>query len=199
MKGRQSNSRGEVTVHHRNAKIASGAIVLSTLLAVAADAAAVAATPFRSPVSPSTASTLEPLIGDRSVAITTVHTAVVSVNGTSERILVNSRDLPLYYYPADTAKKSVVSGELARLWPPLLAAKLTATGLKGTLGTLKVSTGHQVTYNGHFLYTFIEDTPGHVSGQGVSNFSVATPHLKPISAASTNTSSASSLEGSNGY
>lgn len=186
-------------MQHRNAKIASGAIVLSTLLAVAADAAAVAATPFRSPVSLSAASTLGPLLGARIVTITTVHTAVASVDGMSERILVNSRGLPLYYYPADTAKRSMVSGELARLWPPLLAAKLTATGLEGKLGTLKVSADHQVTYNGHFLYTFIEDTPGHVSGQGVSNFSVATPHLKPISAASTNTSSASSLGGSNGY
>ena len=36
------------------------------------------------------------------------------------------------------------------------------------------SNGHQVTYNGHFLYTFVEDSPGHVTGQGVQNFFVAT-------------------------
>jgi Secreted repeat of unknown function len=34
-----------------------------------------------------------------------------------------------------------------------------------------------VAYNGHFLYTFVEDSPGHVTGQGVQNFFVATPSL----------------------
>jgi hypothetical protein len=32
-----------------------------------------------------------------------------------------------------------------------------------------------VAYNGHFLYTFVADSPGHVTGQGVQNFFVATP------------------------
>jgi hypothetical protein len=37
--------------------------------------------------------------------------------------------------------------------------------------------GQQVLYNGHFLYTFVDDTPGQVTGQGVQGFSVATPSL----------------------
>jgi hypothetical protein len=37
--------------------------------------------------------------------------------------------------------------------------------------------GQQVSYNGHFLYTFVEDSPGRVTGQGVQNFFVATPSL----------------------
>jgi hypothetical protein len=39
------------------------------------------------------------------------------------------------------------------------------------------SSGQQVTYNGHFLYTFVQDSPGHVTGQGVQNFFVATPGI----------------------
>jgi hypothetical protein len=35
--------------------------------------------------------------------------------------------------------------------------------------------GQQVLYNGHFLYTFVDDTPGQVTGQGVQGFFVATP------------------------
>ena len=40
---------------------------------------------------------------------------------------------------------------------------------------MKQADGRQVTYNGHFLYTFVDDSPGHVTGQGVSDFFVATP------------------------
>jgi hypothetical protein len=39
-----------------------------------------------------------------------------------------------------------------------------------------------VQYNGHFLYTFVEDSPGHVTGQGVQNFFIATPGLSTGSA-----------------
>jgi predicted lipoprotein with Yx(FWY)xxD motif len=115
--------------------------------------------------------------------MSTIHTTNTTVSGKVETILVNSKGLPLYYYAADTAKKSLVNGQLARLWPPLLMARPTATGAQGKLTSLKVAAGRQVTYNGHFLYTFIEDSPGHVSGQGVSDFLVATPKLKAIGGA----------------
>jgi predicted lipoprotein with Yx(FWY)xxD motif len=115
--------------------------------------------------------------------MTTIHTTNTMVSDKLETILVNSKGLPLYYYAADTAKKSLVNGQLARLWPPLLTAHPTASGARGKLTSVMVAAGQQVTYNGHFLYTFIEDSPGHVSGQGVSNFLVATPKLKLIGSA----------------
>jgi hypothetical protein len=40
--------------------------------------------------------------------------------------------------------------------------------------------GRQVTYNGHPLYTFADDTAGQVTGQGVQDFFVATPGLAPL-------------------
>jgi predicted lipoprotein with Yx(FWY)xxD motif len=138
-------------------------------------------------------------IGPRTVAKSpTVHSATSRVDGKSETILVNSRGLPLYYYEGDTARKSFVSGGLASLWPPLLSAKPTATGIRGKLSALEVAAGHQVTYNGHFLYTFVEDSSDQVTGQGVSNFFVATPGLKVIGSASGVTSSAPTSSG-NGY
>ena len=45
--------------------------------------------------------------------------------------------------------------------------------------------GNQVAYNGHLLYTFADDHPGQVSGQGVHGFFVATPGLTPIAGSST--------------
>jgi predicted lipoprotein with Yx(FWY)xxD motif len=115
----------------------------------------------------------------------TLHTAAVSVGGATEAVLVNGQGLPLYFYKPDTATKSMVSGELASLWPPLDASSPTARGASGTLKVVDTINGHQVTYNGHFLYTFVEDSPGHVSGQGVQNFFVATPGLPTQRVAST--------------
>ena len=102
------------------------------------------------------------------------------MNGKTESILANAKGLPLYYFQGDTAKKSNVSGALLRLWPALVSAHPVGTGTPGKLTALQSANGHQVTYNGRFLYTFIDDTPGHVNGQGVSGFFVATPHLKSI-------------------
>jgi predicted lipoprotein with Yx(FWY)xxD motif len=105
----------------------------------------------------------------------TVQTATATVQGTRETILVNAKGLPLYTYKGDTATTSHVTGQLAALWPPLKSAAPTAHGSVGTLTSVATSNGKQVVDNGHFLYTFVEDTPGHVTGQGVQNFFVATP------------------------
>ena len=52
----------------------------------------------------------------------TVRTASATVAGKTETILVNSGDLPLYFYRPDTAPRSLVTGWVAALWPPLTAA-----------------------------------------------------------------------------
>ena len=115
--------------------------------------------------------------------VATLHTATTKVNGRSETVLVNAHGLPLYYYQLDTAKKSLVTGELARLWPPLLAARPTETRATGRLTVVKDASGPQVAYNGHFLYTFADDGPRQVNGQGVQDFFIATPSLKAIGTA----------------
>ena len=110
----------------------------------------------------------------------TVRTASATVAGKTETILVNGHGLPLYFYRPDTATKSLVTGGLARLWPPLTSAAPAAAGVSGKLAVLNDAHGQQVTYNGHLLYTFADDHAGQVTGQGVQNFFVATPGLAPI-------------------
>ena len=113
-----------------------------------------------------------------------VRTASATVAGKTETILVNGHGLPLYFYKPDTAAKSLVSGALAQLWPPLTSAA-PAAGLSGKVTVLMDSHGDQVTYNGHPLYTFADDHADQVTGQGVEDFFVATPGLATISTSST--------------
>jgi predicted lipoprotein with Yx(FWY)xxD motif len=130
-------------------------------------------------------------------ATTTVHAAQALVGGTTETILVDANGLPLYTYKPDTATTSHVAGQLAALWPPLTASAPTAAaGITGTLGVVATTNGRQVSYNGHFLYTFVEDSPGRVTGQGVQNFFVATPAIASNAAAS---SAGPSTPITNGY
>jgi len=115
-----------------------------------------------------------------SATAATVRTAPAAVAGKTQTILVNSSGLPLYFYQPDTATKSLVTGGVAALWPPLTSAAPTAAGARGTLTVVNDAHGHQVAYNGHLLYTFTSDHAGQVTGQGVQNFFVATPGLTPI-------------------
>lgn len=135
----------------------------------------------------------------QSVGAETVHTASATVGGTTETILVNAKGRPLYFYRPDTATKSLVTGGLARLWPPLISAAPTGAGLTGKLTVEKAD--DQVAYNGHFLYTFISDVAGQVSGQGVRDFFVATPGIAPIapSEAPANTNRTPASGGGYGY
>jgi len=118
-------------------------------------------------------------------AAATVRTVQATVGGKTETVLVNNQDLPLYYYLNDTAAKSVVTGGLAALWPPLTSASPAAAGLTGKLAAVSDVHGAQVAYNGHLLYTFAPDHAGQVTGQGVQGFFVATPGLTPLAGSST--------------
>jgi predicted lipoprotein with Yx(FWY)xxD motif len=102
------------------------------------------------------------------------------VKGVVEVILVNDRGLPLYIYGPDTATQSMVTAGLAALWPPLVARVPTGSGTSGSLTVVHTGSSRHVAYNGHFLYTFAEDSPGQVTGQGVQDFVVATPGVAPI-------------------
>ena len=129
----------------------------------------------------------------------TVQTATATVQGTRETILVNAKGLPLYTYKGDTATTSHVTGQLAALWPPLKSAAPTAHGAVGTVTSVPTTNGKQVADNGHFLYTFVEDTPGHVTGQGVQNFFVATPGTAAGASSAATPAVASSPSSGYGY
>ena len=160
----------------------------STPAAASSKATGVAATPMLPVVSPATSAT--------------VQTATAKIGGKTETILVNAKGLPLYFYKPDTATRSFVSGGLASFWPPLVATNPTLAGTTGKLSVTHDANGAQVAYKGHFLYTFISDNPGQVTGQGVQDFFVATPTVATIgtgSSASTTPAPASRSGGVYGY
>ena len=163
-----------------------------SLAAVAAAGGVTAASAGGSPASSAPSATA-------SAAGATVRTAPATVTGTRETILVNGAGLPLYFYRPDTAAKSLVTGGLARLWPPLTSAAPTAAGVSGQLTVINDSHGHQVTYRGHPLYTFADDHAGQVTGQGIQNFFVATPGLASLTTSPAGTAPAAPSGGGIGY
>jgi predicted lipoprotein with Yx(FWY)xxD motif len=128
----------------------------------------------------------------------TVRIAHVLVRGRTEAILTDANGLPLYFYQPDTATKSLVSGSLAALWPPLTSAAPVA-GVSGKLTMVNGTHGGQVAYHGHLLYAFAGDRPGQVTGQGFQNFSVATPGIAPIATSRTSTGTVPPAPSGGGY
>jgi predicted lipoprotein with Yx(FWY)xxD motif len=90
-------------------------------------------------------------------------------------ILVDSKGFTLYDFHKDKGTQSACYGACAQGWPPLMTsgAPQAMNGAEASkLGTTKRSDGTiQVTYAGHPLYTFVEDTkPGEAKGNDVSAF-----------------------------
>ena len=162
----------------RHPRIVIAAIAIAAAATIGGISAAVAtgsSTP--SPAAASRPATGSTNSGQQPASLATVQTASATVQGRTETILVDAKGLPLYIYQPDTPTTSYVTGQLAALWPPVVAGTPTVRGATGTVTSVPTTNGHQVAYNGHFLYTFIEDSPGHVTGQGVQNFFIATPDL----------------------
>jgi predicted lipoprotein with Yx(FWY)xxD motif len=126
--------------------------------------------------------TTVPSTGGSSTAAV-IQTATATVKGQSETVLTNAQGLTLYYFTADSATQSAVSGNLAQIWhPQLFTGSGGPTGSTSLPGKLSVQTdvnGNQIEYNGHPLYTFSGDTaPGQTNGEGITGmWFVATPNL----------------------
>jgi predicted lipoprotein with Yx(FWY)xxD motif len=183
----------------RHPRIVITAIAIAAAATIGGISAAVAtgnSTP--SPAAASRPATGSTYGGQQPTRLATVQTASATVQGRTETILVDAKGLPLYIYQPDTPTTSHVTGQLAALWPPVVAGTPTARGATGTVTSVPTTNGHQVAYNGHFLYAFIEDSPGHVTGQGVQNFFIATPDLGAATSPTAPTGS-SSAGNSYGY
>jgi len=90
-----------------------------------------------------------------------------TIDGTT--VLTNAKGFTLYSFAPDTPASSKCYGSCAVYWPPVTG---TAAGqhLPGTLTTITRTGGsHQLTYNGHPLYTYIGDTaPGQARGNDLN-------------------------------
>jgi len=84
-------------------------------------------------------------------------------------VLTDAKGFTLYWFAPDTKTTSKCNASCAAFWPPL-KGPVTASGIKGTLGTIKRSDGSvQATFDGHPLYTFKADkAPGQASGNGLN-------------------------------
>jgi predicted lipoprotein with Yx(FWY)xxD motif len=101
---------------------------------------------------------------------------LVALRSTSiGQVLVGPNGHTLYMFGADRTNRSTCYGACAQAWPPLLAVGAPAAGggvKANLLGTTKRTNGKlQVTYAGHPLYYFSEDTTaGSTKGEGLHAF-----------------------------
>ena len=100
-------------------------------------------------------------------AATTGNLKTTTIGGAT--VLTNAKGFTLYSFAPDTSTKSNCNGTCAQFWPPV-KGPATASGVKGTFGTIKRSDGStQATFDGHPLYTFAADTaPGQAKGNGLN-------------------------------
>lgn len=100
------------------------------------------------------------------------------------RILVDSRGRTLYLFEKDARGRSACAGTCAGYWPPLLTRAEPTAGhntKRALLGVIRRSNGtRQVTYAGHPLYRFVQDTrAGQTNGQGLRDFEAGWYVLSP--------------------
>ena len=146
---------------------------LLMLAAIPVIAIGLAACGSSSNTSTSSAGTTSSSAGTTAAASTaggaTVSTKSVSGTGT---VLVDSKGDALYTNDMDTASKVACTGSCTSIWVPLAApssGKPTSddSSVQAKLGVVKSSGGgSQVTYGGKPLYTFAQDSPGQVTGNG---------------------------------
>jgi predicted lipoprotein with Yx(FWY)xxD motif len=90
------------------------------------------------------------------------------IGGTT--ILTNGKGFTLYSFVPDTSTASKCYGTCAAYWPPVTGTAAAGAHLPGKTTTIMRTDGsHQLTYNGHPLYTYIGDSaPGQDFGNNIN-------------------------------
>src|SRR3954453_2457915 len=101
--------------------------------------------------------------------------AVMTGSGSGGTYLTDGKGMTLYLFEADKTSASTCSSACASYWPPYTTTGTPTVSGKADdskVGTSKRSDGStQVTYNGHPLYRFAQDSsPGDTKGEGSTNF-----------------------------
>ena len=101
-------------------------------------------------------------------------TTTVSVKQLGDRggVLVDSSGRALYASDQESGGNVLCMGACNDFWKPLTvgAGAPTSSDLTGKLGVARRPDGtRQVTYNGKLLYSFSEDRPGQVTGDGFAD------------------------------
>jgi predicted lipoprotein with Yx(FWY)xxD motif len=130
---------------------------------------------------------------------------VKTAKGPVGTYLTDASGRALYLWLADRDGKSHCSGACAKYWPPV-TTKGTPKAARGVsaqdLGTVTRSQGaKEITYKGHPLYYYVQDTgPNMLKGQGSNTFGAKWWLVAPSGAAITRSvSSSSGGSGAGGY
>jgi predicted lipoprotein with Yx(FWY)xxD motif len=104
--------------------------------------------------------------------------------------LVEPNGQPLYTYNGDSSGVSNCTGTCLVSWPAY-QDKGSTSNLPAGVGTIKRTDNGEIqyTYNGMPLYTFVSDTNGKVTGNGVSGFLIVKPASTSTSATTSKSSS----------
>jgi predicted lipoprotein with Yx(FWY)xxD motif len=165
MTTRKIPGRGSGDSAHR---ITSGPARLRILLALTAAAAAAAVLAACGSSGSSSGNSSGSSSGSSSpVAASASSLKTAKIGGVT--VLTNGKGFTVYSFAPDTPTKSNCNGTCAQNWPPV-KGPATASGVKGTFGTITRSNGAtQATFAGHPLYTFVGDTsPGQARGNGLN-------------------------------
>jgi predicted lipoprotein with Yx(FWY)xxD motif len=100
---------------------------------------------------------------------------VVKVVGSDfGRVIADAKGEAFYLFDKETGKRPQCFGECARVWPPVLTKGKPRAGKgakAGLLGTTRRPNGKlQVTYAGHPLYYYVDDSPGLILCHDVEEF-----------------------------
>lgn len=115
-------------------------------------------------------------------------TVVKVVSSEYGPVIADRKGEAFYLFDKENSKKSECYGDCATAWPPLLTKGAPRAG-KGAkqklLGTTKRRNGKlQVTYAGHPLYYYKDDSPGNILCQNVDEFGglwlVVKPSGQPV-------------------
>jgi predicted lipoprotein with Yx(FWY)xxD motif len=101
-------------------------------------------------------------------------TRVKVVSSNFGRVIADGKGEAFYLFDKESSKKPRCYGACASVWPPVLTKGKPVAG-KGTeqslLGTTRRSNGKlQVTYAGHPLYYYVDDSPGTILCHDVEEF-----------------------------
>jgi predicted lipoprotein with Yx(FWY)xxD motif len=132
--------------------------------------------------------------------------SITTASGSHGTYLIGPSGRALYLWVADSNDKSVCSGACVKAWPPLITkgSPVAAHGVDASdLGTITRAGGvKQVTYKGHPLYSFIEDSSaGMTNGEGNDGFGAKWWLVSPSGSAITtggSTAAASTSSSSSG-
>ncbi len=96
------------------------------------------------------------------------------VNSDFGRVIADGKGEAFYLFDKEDSKKPRCYGACAQVWPPVLTKGRPVAGSgvqQSLLGTTKRSNGKlQVTYAGHPLYYYVDDSPGTILCHDVAEF-----------------------------